>query len=60
MIIGSHAESHSVLSRMSYNQQFSEINNSKKDLQNIIKSEINLFCYPYGGKTSYNFNTINF
>jgi peptidoglycan/xylan/chitin deacetylase (PgdA/CDA1 family) len=58
MIIGAHTETHSVLSRMNYKQQFKEINNCKKYLQNITNSEINLFCYPYGDKTSYNHNTI--
>lgn len=58
MIIGAHTETHSVLSRMNYQQQFKEINNCKKYLQNITKSEIDLFCYPYGERTSYDNNTI--
>ena len=58
MIIGAHAETHSVLSRMNYKQQFKEINNSKIYLQKITKSEIDLFCYPYGERTSYNHDTI--
>ena len=58
MIIGSHAESHTLLSRLNYQKQYSEIKRSKIFLENIIKKKINSFCYPYGGKNSYNKNTI--
>ena len=58
MIIGSHSESHTLLSRLKYNKQFSEINNSKVFLEKIINKNIDIFCYPYGGKISYNFHTL--
>ena len=59
MIVGSHSHSHTLLSRLSYKKQLNEIKSSKKLLQNILKKEVNLFCYPYGGKRSYNLNTLN-
>ena len=58
MIIGSHSESHTLLSRLSYEKQFKEIKNSKTFLEKIINKNIDTFCYPYGGKISYNNNTL--
>ena len=58
MIIGSHTESHTLLSRLSYKEQFKELNNSKIFLEKILNKSIDTFCYPYGGKISYNNNTL--
>jgi len=58
MIIGSHSENHTLLPRLSYKDQFKELKNSKILLEKITKKEINIFCYPYGGKKSYNHNTL--
>jgi len=58
MVIGSHSENHILLSRLSYLKQYKEIKNSKIFLENLINKNIEVFCYPYGGKTSYNLNTI--
>ena len=58
MIIGSHSESHTLLSRLSYKEQFKELNNSKIFLEKIINKNIDIFCYPYGGRISYNNNTL--
>ena len=58
MIIGSHSESHTLLSRLSYREQFKELNNSKIFVEKIINQSIDTFCYPYGGKISYNGNTL--
>ena len=58
MLIGSHSESHTLLSRLSYREQFKELNNSKIFLQKTINQSIDIFCYPYGGKISYNDNTL--
>lgn len=58
MIIGSHGESHTLLSRLSYKKQFKELYNSKIFLEKIINENIDTFCYPYGGKISYNNNTL--
>tara|TARA_B100000579_G_C22746006_1_gene811541 strand:- start:356 stop:1249 length:894 start_codon:yes stop_codon:yes gene_type:complete len=58
MIIGSHTESHTLLSRLNYKKQFNEIYKSKIFLEKIIKKKVDTFCYPYGGKLSYNKNTL--
>ena len=58
MIIGSHSESHILLSRLNKKKQFKEINNSKVFLEKIINKNIDIFCYPYGGKISYNLDTL--
>ena len=58
MIIGSHGESHTLLSGLSYEKQLKEIKNSKIFLEKIINKDVELFCYPYGGKLSYNNNTL--
>jgi peptidoglycan/xylan/chitin deacetylase (PgdA/CDA1 family) len=58
MIIGSHSESHILLSRLNYKTQLKEINNSKIFLEKIINKNIDIFCYPYGGKVSYNQDTL--
>ena len=58
MLIGSHGESHTLLSRLSYREQFKELNNSKTFLEKIINKSVDTFCYPYGSKMSYNDNTL--
>ena len=58
MIIGSHSESHTLLSRLTFKKQFEEIKNSKIFLEKIINKNIDTFSYPYGGKISYNRNTL--
>ena len=58
MIIGSHTESHTLLTRLSYREQLKELKNSKIFLEKIINKNIDTFCYPYGGKTSYNDNAL--
>jgi peptidoglycan/xylan/chitin deacetylase (PgdA/CDA1 family) len=57
--IGSHGSSHTLLSRLSADQQFREITSSKLLLEQIIGSKLSSFCYPYGGKMSYNETTIS-
>ena len=56
MIIGCHSESHTLLSRLSYHEQFKEIMNSKIFLENII-NKLKPFVI-YGRKVSYNKNTL--
>ena len=58
MIIGSHSESHTVLSRLSYEKQFKEIKGSKTFLEKIINKNVEIFCYPFGRRVSYNNNTL--
>ena len=58
MVIGSHSESHTLLSRLSYKNQIKELKNSKIFLEKIVNKSVDTFCYPYGGKISYNNNTL--
>lgn len=58
MIIGSHSHSHTILTNMDYKKQLNEISTSMKILKKRFKIEIKHFCYPYGGKISYNLDTI--
>ena len=53
-IIGPHTTNHKVLSRLSYDEQYFEINESLNFLNNIIDIKYKSFCYPYGYKSSYN------
>ena len=60
MIIGSHSESHKLMSRLSIQEQNSEIKNSFDTLDRIIGGlDTKTFCYPYGGISSYNNDSIN-
>ncbi len=58
MIIGSHGHSHRLLSKLTFKEQKLEISRSNKYLKKIIGKNLSHFCYPYGGKKSYNSNTI--
>lgn len=58
MMIGSHTETHPVLSRLSKKEQFREINNSFLYLERIgLRMPTKTFCYPYGGFHSFNSDT---
>tara|TARA_Y100000992_G_scaffold135316_1_gene89417 strand:- start:636 stop:1523 length:888 start_codon:yes stop_codon:yes gene_type:complete len=58
MIFGSHTHSHCLLSKLNYKNQEIEIKKSKSILEKIIKKKLKFFCYPHGGKDSYNNNTL--
>ena len=59
MIVGSHAVSHRVFSKLNIDEQEQEIKESFDYLDEITGGlDIRTFCYPYGGKISYNSNTI--
>ncbi len=47
--IGSHSITHTRLSSLSPQQQQYEIQESKQQLESIIKKPVRLFSYPYGG-----------
>ena len=57
-IIGSHTVSHKVLSRLTYDEQYDEINCSFNFLNNIVTQNYKSFCYPYGYASSYNQDTL--
>jgi len=57
-IVGAHSVSHKVLSRLSYYEQYDEINDSFEFIESIAKQDYKSFCYPYGYLSSYNTNTL--
>jgi len=57
--IGSHGLSHTPLSRLDSGLQKAELRDSKVFLENLTGAEILSFCYPYGGKESYDPSTLN-
>ena len=56
--IGSHTCSHSLLTNISDAEVNREILYSKRILSDVLSSDINSFCFPFGGPLSYNVNTI--
>ena len=58
-VIGSHTVSHSVLSRLTYQEQFAEIKESFDFIDKIVDQCYKSFCYPYGYDSSYNSNTVD-
>lgn len=60
MIIGSHTVSHSVMSKLSLNEQESEISDSFELLETVTQGlKIKTFCYPYGGFHTFTAETEN-
>lgn len=59
MKIGSHSYSHNILSKLTYSKQYEEINQNHKNFKKLFAFEPKEFCYPYGGKKSYNKHTLN-
>ena len=58
MKIGCHSYQHKVLSKMSYKQQYRDISKSINFLSRILKKKVDCFCYPYGGLSVINKNTL--
>ncbi|MCX5815305.1 MAG: polysaccharide deacetylase family protein [Proteobacteria bacterium] len=60
MVIGSHSVSHPVFSKLTYDEQKSEISSSFHILEQIIGTfKLKSFCFPYGGFHTFNNDTIN-
>ncbi len=60
MAIGNHGHSHTLFSNMSLDEQAHEIKTSLVILDNLTDGNyFNGFCYPYGGKHSYNKDTLS-
>lgn len=58
MVIGSHTVNHPVMSKLSENEQFYEINTSFGFLEGVCGNlPIKTFCYPYGGFHSFTATT---
>jgi len=59
LAIGCHAHSHTLLSNLSDHQQAVEIQQSTEILRTLTKDKLSPgFCFPYGGKQSYNETTL--
>ena len=56
--IGSHGITHTAFSRMDADEQHNELIESKIFLEKLIGKKVKSFCYPYGGKSSYNDTTL--
>ncbi len=56
--IGSHGLSHTPLARLDSASQRDELYRSKEYLGHLVGTDIRSFCYPYGGKNSYNNSTL--
>ncbi len=56
--IGSHGCSHTPFSRLSADEQNHELLTSKRYLERLTGKDVKSFCYPYGGKSSYNSITL--
>jgi len=52
--IGSHTITHSLLSTLSFDDQFKEISESKRALEMIVGKKVNLISYPFGSKADFN------
>jgi len=59
MIIGSHSSTHPLMSKLDFDQQKEEITNSMNVLNDLLDSRFKTYCHPYGGKHSFNEDTIN-
>jgi len=55
--IGSHSMNHFILSTLDKEQQYYELHESKKVIEEKIGSPINSVAYPVGGKTAFNDET---
>lgn len=53
MKIGSHAVTHRLLSKLNSTEMYTELESSKFLLEEITDSQVDEFCYPYGGARSY-------
>ena len=58
MIIGSHTASHPVMSKLTYEEQFLEIQSSFSVLSEVVGAHLKTYCHPYGGQHDFNKNTI--
>ena len=56
--VGSHTESHRLLSRLTMQDQEDELGKSKEILEECVRRPVNSFCFPYGGRYSYTDTTL--
>jgi peptidoglycan/xylan/chitin deacetylase (PgdA/CDA1 family) len=58
MIIGCHTHAHRVLSRLSIEDQKSDLVRNKKFISDLLDIEHPVFCFPYGHKHTYTKETL--
>ena len=56
--IGSHTQTHPLLSYLDRREIRIELEQSKRKLEKIVGEEIDFFAYPYGGRQSYDLSVI--
>ena len=59
MVIGSHSNSHPVMSKLSKREQLHEIKHSFQVLTEMGVMETKTYCHPYGGFFSFNTDTLS-
>lgn len=59
MVIGAHTVDHLVMSKLSKQQQFEQINGAFNYLKSIGCEKVKTYCHPYGGFHSFNQNTVD-
>jgi peptidoglycan/xylan/chitin deacetylase (PgdA/CDA1 family) len=59
MVIGSHTDSHPVMSKLDRSNQKSEIELSRSVLTGIIGQDVKAYSHPYGGFHSFNTDTVD-
>ena len=60
LAIACHGHSHTLFSNLNFKNQENEIKQSIKIINNLTNNRMyNSFCYPYGGKHSYNTDTLH-
>lgn len=58
LTIGAHTVNHPSLGKLTKQEQYKEISQSKLELERILGKSINTFSYPFGGDEDYNQDTI--
>jgi peptidoglycan/xylan/chitin deacetylase (PgdA/CDA1 family) len=56
--IGAHTHTHKRLSDLTFNEQITEIETSKKILEKVTCNKIMHFAYPFGSKLDFNKNSV--
>lgn len=56
--IGAHGVTHTCLSILPENEQWQEIAASKQRLEELLGTQVETFCYPYGNRVHYNRTTL--
>ncbi|MBN1251122.1 MAG: polysaccharide deacetylase family protein, partial [Bacteroidales bacterium] len=58
--IGAHTISHNSLSKLTENESFNEISDSKKIIESKVGNKVNHFAYPYGSNDDFGEREINY